>query len=113
VRSLLGDIAVVVACFVMAGVPGLVLGVAAQVVIRRFGARVVAGGAVAALVVAAVATAVDTWDRDAPLFSFARDRAVAAEAGRAAGVLLLAALIAAARAERRAPAPDRKVNDGR
>jgi hypothetical protein len=98
------ELCVVLVCFIIGGLPGLVVGAAGQVGVHRRGPRVAAAAAVCALALAAVATAVAPWSGHGALFGFPKDHSVAAEAGRAAGILLLVALVGFVRAERtRAP----------
>ena len=97
------DAAVVLAGFFLGGVPGFVIAGLGQAAARRYGPRAPAACALGALVVAAIATATRTWSTGSVLFNFPKDHRLAAEAARAAGVLLMVALIGFIQQERTRP----------
>src|SRR4051794_11595635 len=55
------ELCVVFVCFLIGGLPGLVVGAAGQAAVHRRGPRVAAAAAVCALVIAALATAIAPW----------------------------------------------------
>jgi len=94
-----GVLAVVGIAWLFAGLTG-VLASAVELVIYRFaGPRWAAAAALAALIVAALATVLEAPTASAAL-SFAVQRPVASEAGRIAGVLAFVAVVTAAVRER-------------
>jgi hypothetical protein len=101
-RAWVVDVAVVAGGFLMAGTVGLATAIVATAAVHRLGRRAPAWGAVAALGIAAVTTAADPWNRgEEVLFEFAARHSLAATSARVAGVLLLVAVAAFIRAERR------------
>jgi len=101
--TLVTAIVLVAVGIVIGGVVGAVAAVVAVAVGHWRGYRAVAAAALAALVLAALLTAFEAAATARPtdyLFDFARDRPLAAEVGRIAGVFALVAVALAAILER-------------
>jgi hypothetical protein len=92
---------VVVVGWLIAGLVGIVVSLAALAVIVTLGPRWVAGAALVAFVTAGVATVVVPLPNDlATKPNFAQERPVASESARVAGVLVAAAIAGFAARER-------------
>ena len=109
VRGVGGRLLVVGIGYLVGGLFGAVVAMAAIVALETEPPGTVAWTAAATLVAAAAATVLQRWPNDHVDSSFATDRSLAAALGQAAAILAFIAVVWAARAERSAPRPHERV----
>lgn len=115
VRRGAGTAAVLAFAWLIAGWTGLAIALPGLVVAEWRGARAAAGAALVLVIASAVLIVVEAPATGSGAdygLEFATQRPLAAEAGRAAGVLTLVALVVATRRERTCHAPDIPDDDG-
>jgi hypothetical protein len=95
-----GVAAVLATGWAFGGTVGLVTTAIALPIAVVVGPRLVAAGAFASLLVAALATIFEVWPTSDFYADFAQRRPIAAEAGRVAGLLLFVSLVISAYRER-------------